>query len=207
MTNQQPTDELANRPQHQKPEGPSIGLTFIVALLALVGAAASIFHNIETNRTVRDEMRRTVETLRRTEIALEQFGLRVRPIGGSPSGTGRDPRAPNAQAQVYLDQAKMASALSELRVLQTALVMKRVEGDRPGFPEGREINSYADLGRLLEDYLPLKPESEAAYTFLSYANLPDGGYLLLAEARDSEGTFITVTEREIRPWPTISSDR
>jgi hypothetical protein len=138
----------------------------------------------------------------RAEIALGLLGLSVSPNAGVAAPPERDPRAPTQEANAALDQAKIAVALSELRNVQRGLIMRLAEGYGSGLPRTGEIRDYADLQRILSDYGIMKAtQAEAGWVFLSYRKTEEGGFLLLAESRDSQRTFITVTRDIIKPWP------
>jgi hypothetical protein len=181
--------------------GPSTGLTFGIALLSLIIAAALFFQFLSLRSAVREDREDTQRFVSRAEIALGLLGLSVSPGAGTIPPPERDPRAPTPAANAALDQAKLAVALSELRNVQRGLVMRMAEGFGSGFPGTGEVRSYADLQRILSDYGSMKPRSEdAGWVFLSYRRTAEEDFLLLAEGRDSQRTFITVTQDIIKPW-------
>ena len=202
MTPPESTDRDLPESRPKEHAGPSIGLTFGIALLSLIVAAVLLFQFLSLRSAVREDREDTQRFVSRAEIALGLLGLSVTPEAGTVPPPERDPRAPTRAANAALDQAKLAVALSELRNVQRGLVMRMAEGYGSGFPGTGEVRTYADLQRILSDYGSMKPRAEdAGWVFLSYRRTAEGGFLLLAECRDSQRTFITVTQDIIKPWP------
>lgn len=180
-------------------KSPSAGIAFGVALLSLVISGALF--------VIMQDMKNEVEQfrfkLRRTDILLEAVDLNLEP-GMEYSGLQLEApgRTERTEAEKALDQSKIAVALSQLRDISRAFVMRQVETGYVYFPPSEDIRSYTDLREILLEYTDLPPDpTRQGWVFLSYFRPDPEDYLLVVEARDSQRTLITVTSSEIIPWP------
>lgn len=118
---------------------------------------------------------------------LQSGGL----LGGKGSEGGPPP----------IDQAMIASAIIELRIVKQGLEMYRTLGSSRAFPAADEINAIEELRAALSSYGAL-PDT-VSFTFDSYTSTASDHFLLKVHAKDAGQTALEVSSgfgpRRIEP--------
>ncbi|MFC1544435.1 hypothetical protein ACFL4Y_04190 [Gemmatimonadota bacterium] len=97
------------------------------------------------------------------------------------------------------DRARIGAAKAELATIKQGLGMFQAESDDSAYPGTADISSYADLRNTVSPYVRIARGEDAAYTFVAYTSAKPDTFVLLAKARDSARTLITVTPTVITP--------
>ena|GEM_PF-2114844 len=175
---------------------------FIVAFVSLVAAIIVAILLSGRIKAMQLEINALEFRIHRATAVLTELGLTL-----EPSGSAGDPQASvvpgsgRSEIQAALDQSKVAAALGQLRNVQRSFLMHISESMKPEFPPTDTIRTFADLHRIILYYLPGDPAEETlSWTFLCYYRKSSQDFLLVAEAKDSQRTLITVTSSQITPW-------
>jgi prepilin-type N-terminal cleavage/methylation domain-containing protein len=97
------------------------------------------------------------------------------------------------------DKAKIGAAKAELATVKQGLGMYQAENDTSAFPSASTVTSYATLFQAISDYVQISNETDAAWTFLSYASATPDTFVLKVKAKDRARTELTVTPTTITP--------
>ncbi len=97
------------------------------------------------------------------------------------------------------DKAKIGAAKAELATVKQGLGMYQAENDTSAFPNAATVTSYTTLFQAISDYVQISNETDAAWTFLSYASATPDTFVLVVKAKDRARTQLTVTPTTITP--------
>jgi type II secretory pathway pseudopilin PulG len=97
------------------------------------------------------------------------------------------------------DKAKIGAAKAELATVKQGLGMYQAENDTSAYPSAATVNSYTTLFNAIADYVQISSETEASWTYVSYASATPDTFILTVKAKDRNRTQIVVTPTTITP--------
>jgi prepilin-type N-terminal cleavage/methylation domain-containing protein len=94
-------------------------------------------------------------------------------------------------------EARISAAEYEMTLAMRGIYMYQTTNDTLSFPNTSMISSYEDLRLVVAPFIGMPPrEEDSKFTFISYtAN--DTSFTLIARAKDSERTQLTLTNDHI----------
>jgi prepilin-type N-terminal cleavage/methylation domain-containing protein len=97
------------------------------------------------------------------------------------------------------DKAKIGAAKAELATVKQGLGMYQAENDTSAYPSAATVTSYTTLFNAIADYVQISSETEASWTYVSYASATPDTFILTVKAKDRNRTQIVVTPTTITP--------
>lgn|GEM_PF-2748105 len=105
--------------------------------------------------------------------------------GGLLGGGGKE------KGPTPIDQARVTSAIAELRMVKQGLQMYRTMSGSGSYPASDEISSFQSLRAVISSYAAL-PDS-VSFTFSSYTSTAPDNFLLKVYANDTARTGLEVS--------------
>ncbi len=94
-------------------------------------------------------------------------------------------------------KARISAAEYEMTLAMRGIFMYQTTNDTMAFPHTDLIQNYEDLRLVVASFIGMPPrEEDSRFTFISYT-ADDTSFTLLARARDSDRTLMTLTNSRI----------
>lgn len=101
------------------------------------------------------------------------------------------------QYRSITDKSRVAAAEYELALAMRGIFMYQTTNDSMAFPTADMIQNYEDLRLVVSSFIGMPPrEEDSRFTFVSYT-ADDTSFTLIARARDSDRTTMTMTNDRI----------